>query len=254
MVPPVTRVVPRGVEESVAARRLAAVAVHLLTASGSICGLFALYAAAREDWQATFFWLGVAVLVDGVDGPLARRINITEVLPRFSGATLDEAVDFLNYCIVPAFVLVQGEVFRPWLALAMASLVVLTSLFHFADKESKTGDGYFVGFPVAWNFVCFYLFVFGTGEALAAAIIVIFTGLTFVPLKWVHPLRARRLRWLTFLVLACWSAAAILAIAHAFPSGPLVQVVFAVAALYILLLGLARSLVSDDTPEKMNTR
>lgn len=230
-------------------KRLAAVLVHLLTASGSLCGLFALYFAAQQDWPAAFVWLGIALAVDGVDGPLARRIEITKVLPRFSGVTLDETVDFLNYCIIPAFILVQSGIFRPWLALSMASLVVLTSLFHFADKQSKTDDGYFVGFPVAWNFVCFYFFVFGTGESLATAVIVIFTCLTFVPLKWVHPLRVRRLRPFTLLVLACWSVSAAIALAGTFPSGPVVQGVFAATAVYMLALGLARSYSGREVPE-----
>jgi len=230
-------------------KRLAAILVHLLTAFGSICGLFALYFAAQQQWSATFIWLGIALIADGIDGPLARRLEITKVLPRFSGATLDETVDFLNYCIVPAFILVQSGIFRPWLALSVASLVVLTSLFHFADKESKTGDGYFVGFPVAWNFVCFYFFVFGTGELWATISIVIFTCLTFVPLKWAHPLRVRRFRPVTFLLLACWSAAAVLALAGAFPSEPGIRGVFAVTAIYMLLLGLLRSFAGGEALE-----
>lgn len=233
-----------------AAKRVAGILVHLLTASGSICGLFALFFAARQDWPATFFWLGAAVVVDGIDGPLARRVGVATVLPRFSGVTLDETVDFLNYCIVPAFVLVQSGIFRPWLALTMASLTVVTSLFHFADRQSKTGDGYFVGFPVIWNFVCFYFFVFGTGEAVATAVVVVFTALTFVPLKWVHPLRVCRWRALTLAVLACWSLAALAAIASGFPSGPVIRGIFAATAVYMLLLGLARSFMGGEAVEK----
>jgi phosphatidylcholine synthase len=226
----------------VRAKRLAAICVHLLTASGSICGLFALYFAARQDWQMTFFSLGLAAFIDGIDGPLARRLDITKILPRFSGATLDETVDFLNYCIIPAFILVESGIFRPWLGLFMASLVVLTSLFHFADKKSKTTDGYFVGFPVAWNFVCFYFFVFGIEERLATVVILIFTGLTFLPLKWTHPLRVQQLRPVTLLVVACWCIAAIVAISDAFPSGPFIRIVFGFTAIYLLSLGIVRSL------------
>lgn len=223
------------------AKRLSAILIHLLTASGSVCGLFALYFAARHDLPAAFFWLGVALVVDGVDGPLARRTGITDILPRFSGATLDETVDYLNYCVVPAFILAQGGPLRPWLALLAASIILLTSLFHFADRESKTEDGYFVGFPAAWNLVCFYIFVFGTGEAAAFAVVLCFACLTFAPLKWAHPLRVRRFRALTLAVLLAWGVAAAAALAGGFPSGPVVQAIFALTALYLLGLGLSRS-------------
>lgn len=234
---------------ALARKRVAALLIHLLTASGSVCGLLALYFAARQDWAATFLWLGVALVIDGVDGPLARRIVITDVLPRFSGVSLDEAVDFLNFCIVPAFILLQGDLFRPWVAFVAAALVLLTSLFHFADRNSKTDDGYFVGFPAAWNLVCFYFFVFGIDGGIALVIIILFSGLTFVPLKWAHPFRVRRFRILTFIVLICWSAAAIAALAGEFPSGPVIQAIFAVSALYVLALGLARSFGQGEISE-----
>ena len=37
---------------------------------------------------------------------------------------------------------------------------MMSSLFHLADQDSKTKEGYFVGFPAIWNVVCLYLFAF----------------------------------------------------------------------------------------------
>ena len=65
--------------------RLGAAAVHILTASGAVLALLALRAAHQHDWQMMFVWLGIALLVDAVDGPLARRLDVKRVLPRFSG-------------------------------------------------------------------------------------------------------------------------------------------------------------------------
>ena len=50
-----------------------------------------------------FFCLGLALVVDGVDGPLAREFKVAEVLPRWSGETLDLIVDFTTYVFVPAY-------------------------------------------------------------------------------------------------------------------------------------------------------
>jgi phosphatidylcholine synthase len=131
--------------------RLSAAAIHLLTATGAAFALLALIAASRGDWQWMFVWLGVALIVDTVDGPLARRVGVTRVLPRFSGERLDLIVDFLTYVAVPAFALSQSNLLPEAFRLPASIAVILSSLFHMADQESKTKDGYFVGFPAIWN-------------------------------------------------------------------------------------------------------
>ena len=127
--------------------RLSAAGIHLLTATGAAFALLALVAASRGDWQWMFVWLGVALIVDTVDGPLARRVGVVKVLPRFSGERLDLIVDFLTYVAVPAFAFSQSDLLPEASRLPAGIAVILSSLFHMADQESKTKDGYFVGFP-----------------------------------------------------------------------------------------------------------
>ena len=81
--------------------RLGAAAVHLLTASGAVLALLALRAVHQGDWQMMFVWLGAALIVDAADGPLARKLEVKTVLPRFSGERLDLIVDYLTYVAVP---------------------------------------------------------------------------------------------------------------------------------------------------------
>ena len=138
--------------------RLSAAAIHLLTATGAAFALLALIAASRGDWQWMFVWLGVALIVDAVDGPLARRVDVTRVLPRFSGERLDLIVDYLTYVVVPAFALSQADLLPQAFRLPAGSAILLSSLFHIADQDSKTKEGYFVGFPAIWNVVLLYLF------------------------------------------------------------------------------------------------
>jgi phosphatidylcholine synthase len=71
-------------KESRMSERLSAAGIHLLTATGAAFALLALVAASRGDWQWMFIWLGVALIVDTVDGPLARRVGVVKVLPRFA--------------------------------------------------------------------------------------------------------------------------------------------------------------------------
>ena len=159
--------------------RLSAAAVHFLTATGAAFALLAFIAAARSDWQCMFIWLGVALIVDSIDGPLARCVRVTSVLPRWSGERLDLIVDFLTYVMVPAFAFSQSQLLPPSSRLAAGVAVVLSSLFHMADQDSKTQEGYFVGFPAIWNVVCLYLFALQPSPAIALAIVAFFVVLTW---------------------------------------------------------------------------
>ena len=157
--------------------RLSAAAVHLLTATGAAFALLALIAAAHGDWQWMFIWLGVALIVDTIDGPLARRVGVTRVLPRWSGERLDLIVDFLTYTAVPAFALSQADLLPEAYRLPAGIAVMMSSLFHMADQDSKTKEGYFVGFPAIWNVVCLYLFAFMPHPFVSLAIVTVFVVL-----------------------------------------------------------------------------
>src|SRR6476646_8113828 len=176
---------------------LGAAAVHLRTATGAAFALLALIAAAQADWRWMFIWLGVALIVDSIDGPLARRFSVTRVLPRWSGERLDLIVDFLTYVMVPAFALSQADLLPPPGRFPAGIAIVLSSLFHMADQESKTKEGYFVGFPAIWNVVCLYLFVFQPSPSVGLAIVAVCVPLTLVPILSVHAFRVAELRSFT---------------------------------------------------------
>jgi phosphatidylcholine synthase len=224
--------------------RLGAAAVHLLTATGAAFALLALIAAAQADWQWLFIWLGVALIVDSIDGPLARRVSVTTVLPRWSGERLDLIVDFLTYVMVPAFALSQADLLPPPWRLPAGIAIVLSSLFHMADQESKTKEGYFVGFPAIWNVVCLYLFAFQPSPFVAVAIVGFFIVLTFVPILAVHPFRVAEWRPFTWLVTVLWAVAAIGAVANPFPSPLWVRVLLAATAAGLAGVGALHALLN----------
>lgn len=223
--------------------RLAAASVHLLTASGAVLALLALRAVHHGDWQMMFVWLGAALIVDAVDGPLARRLSVKTMLPRFSGEWLDLIVDYLTYVAVPAYALTEATLLPEVARLPAASAMLLSSLFHVADLNSKTEEGYFVGFPAIWNIVLLYLFALGLAPVAALAVVAACVVLTFVPILAVHPFRVEQLRWLTCLVAAIWAGAAAAAIANPFPSPLWVKALLILTAIYLASVGIARSLV-----------
>jgi phosphatidylcholine synthase len=222
-------------------RLVRAASVHILTAIGAVLALLALRAAHQADWQLMFVWLGIALLVDAVDGPLARAFDVKAVLPRFSGERLDLIVDYLTYVAIPAFVLTETDLLPEPSRLPAAIAILLSGLFHVSDIGSKTEEGYFVGFPAIWNIVLLYLFVLGLPPLGALAVVVSLVALTFVPILCVHPFRVIRLRPLTAFVAFLWAVAAALAVAQPFPSAPWLQLTLLAAAAYFVILGVWRS-------------
>ena len=219
--------------------RIAAAAVHLFTALGIVCALLAMLAVLEGAWELVFLWLGIALIVDGIDGYFARLADVERHLPRFLGERLDQVIDYVTYAFIPALTLLQAGFLPGAGGILLASLVLLSSLFHFADMGNKSEDYCFVGFPAIWNIVAFYVFAFAAPSWLVTAIVLVCSCLTFVPMRWVHPLRVVALRGVTVVLTVLWGLAAAWTISHGFPAHPLAQGVLAAVGLYGVGLSLA---------------
>lgn len=231
---------PRGAGKAKASRVLA-YGVHVLTALGAALGLLALQSVFTGDLTQAFLWLGVALVVDAVDGPLARRLAVEERAKRYDGAQLDLVVDFVTYVFVPAAMLLRPEVMAQPYGLAAGLAVTLASALYFADTGMKTDDWWFRGFPAVWNIVVFYIVVFAPPAWLALAIILIATALMFLPVVFVHPVRVRRWRRLTMAMLGLWVIAAAATLWQGMTPGAWSRAGLALAACYFVGLGLARA-------------
>ena len=217
-----------------------AFAVHIFTAFGAALGLLALIFATGGHWSAMFLSLGLALIVDGVDGPMARRFKVADVLPRWSGEGLDFVVDFITYVFVPAYAIAASGFLPELLAIPFACVIVITGALYFADGNMKTDDNYFRGFPAVWNLVAFYFFVLEPGPWMAALAVVALAGLTFAPMRFVHPLRVRHWRMLNIALMAAWAVLAFVAVVTDFTPGPTVIAALSAIGLYFLIAGLLR--------------
>ncbi|WP_410000586.1 phosphatidylcholine synthase [Mesorhizobium sp. SP-1A] len=191
-----------------------AFSVHLLTASGSFLAFLSLVAAAEQRWTAMFWWLGLALFVDGIDGPIARKLEVKEVLPTWSGELLDNIIDYVTYVLIPAFALYQFGLMGERLSFLSAAIIVVSSAIYYADTGMKTKENFFKGFPVVWNMVVFTLFVVGPGEWISFAAVVVAGLLTFVPINFLHPVRVKRLRPINLTITLLWCAFGVLALAE----------------------------------------
>lgn len=224
------------------AGRGAAWAVHILTASGVVVGFLALLAVIDGDARAALLWLGLAMLIDGLDGPAARRWRVHETLPRIDGAALDLVVDYFTYCAVPALFIYRFELLPGPIAVAGAAFILATSLYTFANREMKTADNYFVGFPAVWNVVALYMFILASPPAANLVATAALGVLTFVPLKFVHPLRVRVLRPLTLAATALWAAASLWLVAIHPAHSPWGLALWLLASAYLGALSLRRTM------------
>lgn len=176
------------------AERLKAWLVHIFTASGIIAVFMALTEAGSGDLRTAMLWLIAAQIIDGLDGTLARRYRVKEVLPSFSGKNVDFVIDFTGYAVVPAYMIFQASLIPDPFALLISLLIVLTSALYYGKNEMITSDNYFRGFPVLWNMAALYfIFIFNFSPLLNLLGIVFLILLQFFPIKFAYP--SLTLRW-----------------------------------------------------------
>lgn len=150
--------------------------------------------------------MALAVLIDASDGTLARLVRVKERIPWFDGDRLEDIVDYLNYVLVPSLFLIRADLLPQADALWLAAVPLVTSAYGFCQKEAKTPDHFFLGFPSYWNIVFFYLYVMQTPRWLNAFLILILSVLVFVPIKYLYPSRSPVLRGPTVTLGLLWGA------------------------------------------------
>jgi phosphatidylcholine synthase len=214
--------------------------VHVFTATGAALALLALILATGGHWAGMFLCLGMALLVDGADGPMARAFEVERLLPRWSGETLDLVVDFTTYVFVPAFAIAASGLLPHALAIPAGVVVVISGALYFADREMKTKDNYFRGFPAVWNLAAFYLYLLEPPEWATAVSVAALAALSFAPVRFLHPLRVRRWRPINVALLAAWAILAFMAVMKDLAPGPYVTLPLSLIAPYFFLAGLLR--------------
>ncbi|MCE8005917.1 CDP-alcohol phosphatidyltransferase family protein [Aestuariivita sp.] len=185
--------------------RVKALAVHLFTATGAVFAMLAMLAAIEAQWDLMFLWLVVAFVVDGIDGPLARKYHVKVNAPEFDGVLLDLIIDYLTYVFIPAFALFKSGLMDGWSGWVMIIVITFTSALYFADTRMKTKDNSFSGFPGCWNMVVLVLFALEPDWIVCLAVVTVLAVTMFVPLKFVHPVRTERWRWLTLPMALGWT-------------------------------------------------
>jgi len=215
-------------------KRAAAFSVHVFTALGAGVALLALLEAVREHWAAMFAWLGVALIIDAADGPMARRLDVVRLQPHWSGDVLDLVVDFVTYVFVPAYAITASRLLLPVAAPMLGIGIAVSGALYFADRRMKSADNHFRGFPGLWNVAAFYLFLLHWPPALSSLAVLALIVATFLPFHVVHPVRVKRLRWLTLTLMVAWGILAIYTLAKDFDVEFPITAALCLIAVYIV--------------------
>jgi phosphatidylcholine synthase len=186
-------------------KQIKALSVHLLTATGAVFAMLALLAAVEGEWSLMFLWLVVAFLVDGIDGPLARKYEVKTYAPQFDGVLLDLIIDYLTYVFIPAFALFASGLMAGWTGWAALLIITFSSVIYFADTRMKTEDNSFSGFPGCWNMVVLVLFALEPGHWVSLALVSVLAITMFMPLKFIHPVRTERWRSVSLPMALAWT-------------------------------------------------
>jgi phosphatidylcholine synthase len=149
-------------------------------------------------------WLGIALLVDGIDGPIARRYRVRERLPKWDGAALDFVIDYTSYVFAPAIIVAQALQLPEGVGALTGIIIAVSGALYFADTRMKQPDNSFRGFPAVWNMVAFGLYAFLPPPAITVAVVVLLAAMTFLPINFVHPVRVVQWRAATLTILAVW--------------------------------------------------
>ncbi len=215
--------------------------IHSLTAFGAISGLISLEQFINGNIRSGLLWLILCQLIDGVDGPIARKIDIHIHATRFDGHILDLVVDYVTCVIVPVAMINRLKLLSPDHAIYFAALIIFTGALWFARTDQETEDHWFNGFPAAWNLVIPSFIILNTGELTIAIVIITLSILSLTKLKFPHLVKVQYMRSTTWLLGTIYFVS-LTWLSLQFPNGPAnLKPVLVLFPMYILGLSIAHT-------------
>ena len=180
-------------------------ALHAFTATGVLVGMAALVAVLDGSARMAIIWLLVAQLIDGIDGPLARRLLPDEATTKFDGYVLDLVIDFVTCVLVPAAFLWQFQMVKHDRSgmIAIAALLMFSSLW-FSRTDQQDSDSWFHGFPAAWNMVVPTLWLLDSSPTVTMVVVACLSILTMTNVQFAHPVRVVQWRIWNMTAISVW--------------------------------------------------
>lgn len=187
--------------------------IHVFTSLGIVAGFLGLLSVIDGSPRAALTWFMVAVIIDGLDGPMARHYDISQAIPHIDGNSLDLMIDYVCCVVGPALFLARFHMLPghrghvSLIGLVCIGLILVSSLYVMSSKGIMTSDHYFNGFPAMWNLVVTVMFVLQARAWVNVAVTLVLVAFSFIPLKFIHPIRVRDFRKITIPILVVWLGA-----------------------------------------------
>ena len=178
--------------------------IHLSTGFGIIAGFLSLIAVLNNNQKEAFIWLGVAFLIDSIDGTLARKFNVKKIFPHIDGKMLDSIIDFFNYVIIPSIMIYWFDYVPDKFIILIPVILIFISIYSYVNLNILTNDNYYNGFPAIWNVIVLYFYIFETSQNFNLLFLILLILLKFSPLKCIHPLRVNKFKTLSIFFSFIW--------------------------------------------------
>lgn len=189
--------------------------IHALTVTGILAGMASLVAVLNLEPTRAIVWMMLAVVIDGIDGPIARRWMTDSDLPRFDGYILDLVIDYVTCVLVPCAFMWQFNVVNHGIIGELTISAVLGSAaLWFSQTNMETDEHWFRGFPAAWNLVIPTLWLLGERQEFNVLVCVGLSVLTLSTIEFPHTIRVGRFRYINVAVTTLWMASLITLSVH----------------------------------------
>ena len=172
-------------------------AIHTLTASGAVVGMLALQSVLDGNVRGALVWLLISQVLDGLDGPVARKYDVTLHAPRIDGHALDLIVDYVTCVVVPVMFMIKFAMLPVHYETAIAGAIFLFAALWFARSDLETPDMWFNGFPAAWNLAVPSLFVAHASVTVVAIVSVVLCISQLTNFQFPHIVRSEWMRHIT---------------------------------------------------------
>ncbi|MCU1399530.1 MAG: pcs [Acidimicrobiales bacterium] len=222
----------------------AAWAVHALTASGVIVGYLGLISLIEGHARAGIIWLIVALILDGVDGPIARKLDVAGRIPTLNGNSLDLIVDNFTCAIVPVAFLYKFDIVPEHTSGPVGFTILFVSALWMARTDQEDEERWFNGFPAEWNMIIPSLFLLQYNPWANLIICAVFSLLTLSRVQFAHPVSVRERRGISLAFMTAWLGS-MLWLGIAQHKIPIVHAVLIVAPLWTIAQTAHRAFVKS---------
>ncbi|MCD2412690.1 phosphatidylcholine synthase [Borreliella burgdorferi] len=171
--------------------------VHIFTASGLIVGLYSIISIVNGNYSLLLKLTVIGLIIDGIDGTMARKLKVKELIPEIDGTLLDNITDYINYTFIPVIFFYLGEFIEEKYKVAICIGILLSSAYQFSRTDAKTNDNYFRGFPSLWNLFVILNIIFKMEQITNLITMSICIITSFIPIKFIYPSKTKELRKIT---------------------------------------------------------